>query len=49
MKAKSALAKDTAMADENDDEADDWGVSLVAVPRVPTAKEKNQQLMEAHL
>lgn len=31
MKAMSLLDKDDAMADENDDDENDWGVSLVNV------------------
>ena len=38
MKAMSALDKDTAMADENEDE--DWCVSVVNMTQTPTAQEK---------
>ena len=49
MKAMSALDKDTAMANEADDDDNDWSVSVVNVTQTPTAEEKAEQLLEAQL
>ena len=49
LKAMSLLDKDTAMADENDADENDWGVSLVNVTQTPTAEEKAERVLEAQL
>ena len=49
MKAMSILDKDDAMADENDDDENDWGESLVNVTQTPTAQEKAERVLEAQL